>query len=726
MQMNARQNAPLLTALEQLAPPDHLCSIYESQAEHLAVAIPFIRIGLDRGEKCIYIADDGTEAAVRDAMCAEGIDVERAVATGSLVLGTKEAAYLKNGSFDPDWIFTFWAEAVTQAMGQGFSGLRATGETEWVLRGAPGLERWVEYESRMTHILARHNCLALCQYDRRLFSPELILDVIRTHPTVIYRGVASRNMYYVPADELLGTDRAAREVERLLSTIRERETIESTLRQQRNQVRDSEVRFRQIADNIREVFWTWDVPDGRITFVSPMYEELFGRSCASLYANSLSFLDAIHPDDRARVEAIVARSRAGTPVDVQYRVIRPDGSLRWVRGRTFAVPEPAGSITRMVGVAEDITEAQRQLEELRLADSALRSSENRWRLVFENSAVGIVLADPSGRFVEANRAFQDLVGFTNDELTSLTYADITHEEDVLQGAEAIRELLSGTRREVQIEKRYRHKNGRFIWVRATGTVILDFDRMPRFMLGLVEDVTDRKIAERDLDVSVSQLRALAGRLMHAQDDERRRIAEMLHETTAQDLAALKMHLARINRTASHLSEPERVALTDSIALAEQSMTDVRTLSYLLHPPFLDEMGLVSALRWYAAGFAERSGIAVNLEVPEEFERLPLDTETALFRIVQESLINIHRHAGSETASIRLRRDAETLVMEIEDRGRGIPEGLLELITRRGGIVGVGIAGMSERTDQAGGRLEITSSDGGTTVRVRLPLVKETV
>ncbi len=150
-----------------------------------------------------------------------------------------------------------------------------------------------------------------------------------------------------------------------------------------------------------------------------------------------------------------------------------------------------------------------------------------------------------------------------------------------------------------------------------------------------------------------------------------------------------------------------------MALAEQSMTEIRTLSYLLHPPFLDETGLLSALRWYAAGFAERSGINVDLDLPESFERLPLDTETALFRIVQESLINIHRHAGSETARIRLRRDAETLVLEIEDRGHGIPKASLEHIMSGGGVAGVGIAGMSERIEQLGGRLEITSSDRGT-------------
>jgi signal transduction histidine kinase len=233
---------------------------------------------------------------------------------------------------------------------------------------------------------------------------------------------------------------------------------------------------------------------------------------------------------------------------------------------------------------------------------------------------------------------------------------------------------------------------------------------------LYRDVEDR---ESTLEHQRNELRTLANRLMHAQDDERRRIATMLHETTAQDLAALKMLLARLNRTAVPLSEDEREALTESISLAEQSITEIRTVSYLLHPPLLDEAGLSSALRWYAAGFAKRSGIIVDLDLPEKFERLPLDTETVLFRIVQESLTNIHRHAGSKTARIRLAREAESPTLEIEDRGRGIPSGSLEHVA--GGAGGVGIASMSERIEQLGGRLEVMSSDQGTTVRVWLPL-----
>src|SRR6202040_48293 len=168
----------------------------------------------------------------------------------------------------------------------------------------------------------------------------------------------------------------------------------------------------------------------------------------------------------------------------------------------------------------------------------------------------------------------------------------------------------------------------------------------------------------------------------------------------------------------------RASLTERVDLAKRSLSGLRTVSFLLHPPFLDEVGLLSALRWYAGGFAKRSDIRVDLDLPERFERLPLDTETVLFRIVQESLTNIHRHAGSKTARIRLERDAETLVLEIDDRGHGIPNASLEHIRRGGGVVGVGSAGMSESMEQLGGGLEITSGDLGTTVRARLRLLKD--
>jgi signal transduction histidine kinase len=244
------ERTPLIESLEQLGPHDHFCSIYESPEEHYAVAIPFMRMGLDRGEKCIYIADDGTLGAVREAMESEGIDVERATESNSLILATKDQAYLKRGSFDPDWMFTFWKEATDLAMSEGFPALRVTGETEWVVRGGRGLERWMEYESRLTHALAENNCSALCQYNRHCFPPEVILDVIRTHPVVIYRGTVCRNLYYVPPDEFLGTNEAEREVERLLTNIRGREEVERALREQLSQRERAEEALRRSRDEL--------------------------------------------------------------------------------------------------------------------------------------------------------------------------------------------------------------------------------------------------------------------------------------------------------------------------------------------------------------------------------------------------------------------------------------------------------------------------------------------
>jgi two-component system NarL family sensor kinase len=211
-------------------------------------------------------------------------------------------------------------------------------------------------------------------------------------------------------------------------------------------------------------------------------------------------------------------------------------------------------------------------------------------------------------------------------------------------------------------------------------------------------------------------RALAAKLMRVQDAERRRIAQMLHETTAQDLAALKMLLARLNRTSDRLSHSERDLLAESIELADQSMSEIRTLAYLLHPPFLDESGLLLAVQWYAQGFADRSGIEVSLDLPAALERQRQDVETTLFRVAQEALINIHRHADSPTARLRLRLAADRLTLEIEDHGRGIPPEVVARIKGGIGPLGVGLAGMRERLEQLGGALEIESSENRTIVR----------
>jgi signal transduction histidine kinase len=397
---------------------------------------------------------------------------------------------------------------------------------------------------------------------------------------------------------------------------------------------------------------------------------------------------------------------------------------------TFAVvsPTPGPPSELHLQVVKRATHLASIAVERHQTEEDLRESERLLRVVLDALPVGVAVVDVSGDIILSNPASQQIWSGSLLRAGRERWAETkgwwhATGKRVAPGEWAsVRAIVTGDTSVNEVLDIEAFDGSRKI-IQNSAVPIRDPDERITGAVVINEDISARATAERELNNSYNQMRALTGRLMRAQDDERRRIARMLHETTAQDLAALKMLLARVNRTAALLSDSERSALTESIALAEQSMTAIRTLSYLLHPPFLDEKGLLSALRWYAAGFAERSGIKVDLELPGRLKRLPLDSETALFRIVQESLINIHRHAGSEAARIRLRRDAETIVLEIEDQGHGIPAALLERITSGRGVVGVGIAGMSERIGELGGRLEIESGDRGTIVRARLPFAK---
>jgi len=211
----------LLDAIERLQRPGHLCSVYGSEDEQFASAIPFVRIGLERGERCIYITDDDRRLCA--ALKGAGIDVDSTIRSGALVVQTKQSAHLRGNHFDVGEILNFWAGQSEEALRSGYSGLRVAGETDWVTRGSTGIERWVEYESLVTNRLAEIGCLALCQYDRRVCTPELILNMIRTHPLVVSGGMVCQNPYFVPAEEFLTPDCAEREVQRLLHNVQERE-----------------------------------------------------------------------------------------------------------------------------------------------------------------------------------------------------------------------------------------------------------------------------------------------------------------------------------------------------------------------------------------------------------------------------------------------------------------------------------------------------------------------
>ena len=217
----------------------------------------------------------------------------------------------------------------------------------------------------------------------------------------------------------------------------------------------------------------------------------------------------------------------------------------------------------------------------------------------------------------------------------------------------------------------------------------------------------------------AELQNLSQRLLKVQDEERRRLSRDLHDSTGQTLAALRINILFLQESCK--LDPSKMALvSEAVELTDQAIEEIRTMSYLLHPPLLDEVGFGCAAEWYIQGFAKRSGVTVSLDIATEQERLPMSVEIVLFRILQESLTNVHRHSGATQVSVSFQRQLEAMVLEIRDNGRGITAERLNRLRESSAETGVGLAGMHERMHELNGQLEIDSDGHGTTLRAIVP------
>ena len=420
---------------------EHLCVIYDTQEEQFAAALPYLRSGLERRQRCLYIADENSTTAVLDALRRSGTDVDRYLRSGALVLADKLEPYHNRGRFDPDWWIRFLSKA-TQEPGAGkFPGMRTLlGEMTWTIKEDVPPDILIEFESKVNRFVRDHDVRALCQYDRNRFSPELILGVLRTHPVVVYGGIVCQNPYYVPPEEFLKPNQASREVERLLNNI-----------------------------------------------------------------------------------------------------------LKW-----------------------------------------------------------------------------------------------QHAHD--------------------------------------------------------------------------QLRALAARVQSAREEERTQISREIHDELGQALTAIKIDVAALIRELPGETGPQIQRRQSILKLLDEAIQSVRRIATELRPGILDDLGLVAAVEWAAEDFQARTGTNCEVSLPGVDIALDPERATALFRILQETLTNVARHANATRVDVRLAQQNENLILEIRDNGQGIGE---EHLSESRSL---GILGMRERALLLGGELTISGTPGkGTTVRVQIPL-----
>lgn len=363
-----------------------------------------------------------------------------------------------------------------------------------------------------------------------------------------------------------------------------------------------------------------------------------------------------------------------------------------------------------------------------------QSEAQQFRLLVEQvQDYAIYMMDPDGRVATWNSGAERIKGYKPAEIIGRHYSTFFPADDVTAGKpKGILETAVREGKAAQEGWRLRKDGSRF-WASTLVTAIRDesgkllgFSKITRDVTermlheeALQREIVDKEKAQQELIRSEQALRHLSFELLKTQDEERRRIGREMHDSIGQYLSALKMKLGMVLRKNPSLNEDGHQQLDQFAAMLDECIKEVRTLSYLLYPPMLEERGLKSAIDWYLEGFSQRTGIAVNFETPAKVERPSRDVELALFRVLQESLTNVMKHSGTSTIDIQLSAQNGTVDLRVRDYGKGLPE-TSEARRNHEDLFGVGLRGMTERMRQLGGKLSISSVSPGTLVHASVP------
>jgi len=605
----------------QIKPGDHVCHIYENAAEATAVAVPFIRGGLECGERCYYVADGLSTASMLDGLAKSGVDLAAERSRGALQILTKQDTYMRSGEFVPAAMIDFLAEAEIAARTDGFSGARIVGVMSWALDSPVSMERLVEYEAILDAFLEESRLAICCQYNRTRFDPALLHDILRVHPVIILGEAVCPNPYYEPPELILRRDErsnrdfkrqrmewwvgqlkaaldAEQEREHDQETLREREemirllldstgeaiygidlqgncTLANTAcvrllgygdpdeltgrnmhelthhhrpdgthypeeecpiyqtyrngegtqdveevfwradgtkfdveyssypirrggqivgavvtfteitgrKQTENALREINDKFQQLANHITDAFWIRSPDMSEVHYVSPAFERIWGRPVESLYANPQDWVEYILPEDRERVvAAFAALVREDPSLDIEYRIVRPGGEIRWVRVRGFQVRDAGGKLIRQTGIVTDITERRRW-------ENALQESEERFRLLIENASDLITVLNDDGIIRFQSPSASRLLGYEPEEVVGRRCLDLIHPADTAHVAEEFKRALADSTAPVSVEYRFSHRRGGWRVLQSIGQSIPG-EASDGFMIVNSRDVTE--------------------------------------------------------------------------------------------------------------------------------------------------------------------------------------------------------------------------------------------
>ena len=471
-----------------------------------------------------------------------------------------------------------------------------------------------------------------------------------------------------------------------------------------------------------------DHNDYRVLYISPSYEKVWGQTCESLLENPTAWLEAIVPEDRERVLAALENQHRTGEFDEEFRIVRPDKSLRWIHDRAFPIRNAQGEIYRLVGIALDITarkraeialqEAHGELEQrVQERTQQLLDSEKRLQTMIERAPDSVVYVKQDGTIELVNQQTEEIFGYDHAELIGLPLEVLLPERVRNQHRQhqtgffkepRVRPMGSG------LELNGRQKDGSEFPVEIS----LSFMELEKGVVGCatIRDITHRRETQEKLEKTQKELFSLSGHLIQAGEKERRRLALELHDQLGQELALLSIEIEQLNQKAPESQAQPTERLQELALTVRKLSSQVQALSHQLHPSQLTHLGLVVASRSLCNEVSKGSGIEIDFSHSDVPDSIPQDVSICFYRVLQESLSNMVKHSGAGEAQVELTARSSEIQLHVCDSGVGFdPEGHRETF-------GLGLISMRERVNLIGGELVVESQpSGGTRIKACVSL-----
>ncbi len=663
----------------------HLCCIYRSKDEQMTALSSFMKIGVERNEKCLYIVDDRTKQEVIDAFKDQDFDLEEVMKTNQFEFMTKSETYLKDGFFDPDKMIGLLEDAMEKALKEDYSGLRVTGEMTWFFSDMPGVENLMEYESKLNDFIPDNDIMALCQYNENKFSPAVLVDVIRTHPKMIIYDDLYRNHYFMPPK--IFTKQMKGEVteehyEKMKKNIIQRNRMRRKKEMANRKLRRERDRARKYLKTVQVMILGINL-DGQVIQANRKAAEILGYDKEDILGKNWfkNFIPEEKKEELKEIHQNVGKS--SFPEYYENPVLTRSEEKRTILWHNTVLEDLEGNEIGTLSTGMDITEKKEKEEKL-------RESKEKFRSYVENAPIGVFVVDPEGNYLEVNESACEMTGYSKKELLDMSVTDLHPPEIRQEIVDRFQELLDTG--EIREELPYIRKDGsRGYWI--LNAVELSGERY----LGFAEDITDRKEVERRKEFLNTLLRQdLGSRYQTIQG-----YLQLVEEAELPD--KYRKYLERAIKTGTEVDEI--IGLAKKLEEIEKSdYLVVKDLPKVLEHILSDISDLI-----------DNMGVKIDIDMMDvDKVRSHYSLKTLLSQLIKVRI----QTSGCDLIRIAGEKNEQEIILTLEDDGEPLPKDLKDLFAgdlytgKTSGAGGVRYYMLREIAELTNASIEVKDSELG--------------